>query len=290
MLNENEFYAEAFSRNNGLLTPEQQAQLRNMTIAIPGLGGVGALYASTFARLGFGKFHIADLDTYEVVNINRQQSATMDTVGTSKVEAVEKMIHSINPYAKVTTFPQGIHTENIDSFLSGVDVVVDALDFFAIETRRMLFLSARKQAVFAVSAGPVGFGSSMLVFNPHGMSFDEYFDICDEQTKEMQLLRFGLGLTPTLLQRRYFKPEGVDWKEKKAPSLVTGTLLCANLVSTEVLKILFHQKVYPVPHSLHFDPYLRTLKKVYIPFGNRNPWQKLKLFVALQILKSKGRI
>jgi len=130
----------------------------------------------------------------------------------------------------------------------------------------------------------------MLVFDPQGMSFDDYFDIHDAQDQTTKLLHFGLGLTPTLLQRHYFKPEGVNWKEKKAPSLVTGTLLCANLISTEVLKIIFREKVYPVPYSLHFDPYVRTLKKVYIPFGNRNIWQRIKLFIVSRILKSKGRV
>ena len=71
------------------------------------------------------------------------------------------------------------------------------------------------------------------------MSFDSYMDINDKMDKTQKLLRFGLGITPTLLQRSYFNPDAVNWKEEKAPSLVIGTLLAANLVATEACKILF---------------------------------------------------
>lgn len=290
MLDENDFYAEAFSRNRGLLSLKQQERLRHTTVVIPGLGGVGAIYATTFARLGVGHFRIADMDSYEVVNMNRQDAATMETVGVPKVEAVKNRILSINPYATVEVFPEGLQEGNSDAFFRGADIVLDAVDFFCIDVRRRIYRGARKENIFVISAGPIGFGSSVLVFDPQGMSFEDYFDIHDGQTEEEMLLRFGLGVTPTLLQRRYFKPESVNWKEKKTPSLVTGTLLCANLVSTEALKILFRGRVRAVPHSLHFDPFLRTLKKVYIPFGNRNPMQRLKLFLVKRVLRSQGRL
>ncbi|MFZ2187462.1 MAG: ThiF family adenylyltransferase [Candidatus Moraniibacteriota bacterium] len=284
------FYQEAFSRNKGLLTDEQQEKLRESTVAIAGLGGAGGIYATTFARLGFGNFHIADLDVFEVGNMNRQAGSTIETAGKPKTEVIKNMILAINPYAKVTAFPKGIHDENIAEFLDNTDIVLDGIDFFSIATRRMLFRESQKRGLFALTAGPVGFGSSMLVFNPQGMRFDEYFDLEDSQTKEEMLVRFGLGLTPTLLQRSYFNPDAVNWKERKAPSLVTGTLLCANLVSCEALKIIFGEKVRSAPASLHFDPYLKKLKRVWVPFGNKNPIQRLKRIIMTSVLKSRGRL
>ena len=53
-------YQEAFSRNEGLISKEEQEVLRNSRIAIPGLGGVGGVHLMTLARVGIGKFHIAD--------------------------------------------------------------------------------------------------------------------------------------------------------------------------------------------------------------------------------------
>ena len=67
-----EYMAEAFSRNIGLLTQAEQDKLANATVAIPGMGGVGGVHLITMTRTGVGNFHIADFDTYEPANINRQ--------------------------------------------------------------------------------------------------------------------------------------------------------------------------------------------------------------------------
>lgn len=288
MDDQSDYYKEAFSRNIGLLTVEEQKKLSQSTVAIAGLGGAGGIYATTFARLGFGKFHIADLDVFETVNINRQQAATVDVFGQPKVDVVGKLVNSINPEAKVSLFSNGIQPDNIDEFLKGVDVILDGIDFFTMDARRMLYKKAKEHNIFVLCAGPIGFGSSMLVFDPKGMSFDEYFDIHDGMTDNQMFIRFGLGLTPSLMQTGYFKPDAVKWKDRKAPSLVTGTLLCANLVSTEAAKIIFGQKVHPAPQSIHFDPYLRKLKKVWMPFGNKNPIQRIKRIIIMMVLKSRG--
>jgi sulfur-carrier protein adenylyltransferase/sulfurtransferase len=290
MTTQSDYYREAFSRNIGLLTQSEQSRLCTSRVAIAGLGGAGGLYATTFARLGFGNFHIADLDVFEIVNMNRQQAASVDVLGQPKVNVVKRLINSINPGAKVSVFENGINAENIEDFLKEVDVVLDGVDFFNIEARRLLFSRARAKNIFAITAGPIGFGSSMIIFDPKGMSFDDYFDMNDSLTENEKLVRFGLGLTPTLMQRKYFKPEAVKWKEKKAPSLVTGTLLCANLVSTEALRIVFGEEVRSAPLSVHFDPYLRKYKKVWIPFGNKNPIQRLKRNIMTMLLKSRGSL
>ena len=290
MDNTTNYYKEAFSRNIGILSETQQEKLHASTVAIAGLGGAGGVYATTFARLGFGKFHISDLDVFETVNMNRQQAASVDVLGQPKVEVVKKLVLSINPGAEVTTFPEGINPENIDEFLQGVDIVLDGIDFFNITARRLLFRKAREHGLYVLTAGPVGYGSSMLVFDPQGMSFDSYFDMRDGLSEDEQLIRFGLGLTPTLMQRTYFNPDAVKWNTRKAPSLVTGTLLCANLVSTEALKILFGEKVHPAPASIHFDPRLRKMKKSFVPFGNKNPIQQVKRVVMTAVLKSRGSL
>ncbi|MCE1228355.1 MAG: ThiF family adenylyltransferase, partial [Firmicutes bacterium] len=61
-------YDRAFSRNLGLVSPEEQQRLRQCRVAIAGMGGVGGVEALTFARLGVGKFTIADADAFDVVN------------------------------------------------------------------------------------------------------------------------------------------------------------------------------------------------------------------------------
>jgi len=85
-------YEQAFSRNIGWVTPQEQAVLRGKRVAIGGAGGVGAVHALTLARLGVGAFHIADFDHYDIPNFNRQVAAFLSTVGQPKVEVVERML------------------------------------------------------------------------------------------------------------------------------------------------------------------------------------------------------
>ena len=68
-----EYTAEAFSRNIGLLTQADQDKLANATVAIPGMGGVGGVHLITMTRTGVGKFHLADFDVFEPANVNRQR-------------------------------------------------------------------------------------------------------------------------------------------------------------------------------------------------------------------------
>ncbi len=80
-----EYMAKAFSRNIGLLTQAEQDKLANAKVAIPGMGGVGGVHLITMTRTGVGNFHIADFDTYEPANINRQFGARVPDFGRSRV-------------------------------------------------------------------------------------------------------------------------------------------------------------------------------------------------------------
>ncbi len=283
------FYNEAFDRNIGILTKNQQKLIKNAKVAIVGLGGVGGIHATTLARTGFTKFHIADFDTFSLANFNRQVGATVETIDKAKTTTVKDLILAINPFAEVTTFKEGITKENIDVFLDGVSVVVDGIDFFSIEVRRLVFQRSQEMGIYVVSAGPIAFGGTVLVFSPKGQTFDSYMNIQEKDSEEEKTLKFGLGVTPSLLQVSYFRPTSISWKGKTArtPSLCLGTLLAASLAITEVVKIVTNDmsRIKCVPHSLHFDPYLRKMRRVWMPFGNKNPIQRIKLYIARILIK-----
>jgi molybdopterin/thiamine biosynthesis adenylyltransferase len=258
----NDTYAEAFSRNIGILTLEEQEILKNTTVAIAGLGGVGGIHATTLARLGVGGFHLADFDEFAIVNINRQAGAYVSTKGKRKVEVIAAMLRDINPDVRVSMFPKGIVDESIDDFLRGVNVVIDGIDFFGVAPRRLLARKTREAGLPLFLAAPVAFGGSMIIFDPKGMIYDEYFDFRDGLPEEDLVMRFGLGITPSLLQRSYFKMTSLKFKEHYAPSLASGTLLAANLASSAIAKfVLGRGKIRYAPHSVHVDPYIEVYTK-----------------------------
>ena len=124
-------YHAAFARNLGWVTQAEQNSLRGKRVAIAGMGGVGGVHLLTLARLGIGAFHIADFDTFDIANFNRQAGAMVSTLGQPKVAVLAQMARDINPELDIKQFPDGIHDSNLAEFFAGVDLYVDGLDFFA---------------------------------------------------------------------------------------------------------------------------------------------------------------
>ncbi len=284
-------YKEAFSRNIGWVTEQEQESLRNMKVACGGLGGVGGDHMTVLARLGIGKFHISDLDEYDVANFNRQAGASMKTLGQPKAEVMENMLNDINPEAEVTNFKQGITHENVDAFLDGVDIYVDSLDIFAVDIRRKVFQKCYEKGIPAITAAPMGMGTSMLVFMPGKMSFEEYFCL-EGLSFEDQIISFVAGVSPALLQRQYLvSTETVNFtkEESKVPSTCMGISLAAGVLCTNVLKILLNRgEVICAPRGMHFDAYRNKLKKTWRPWGNRNPRQLFMRWYIKRLLGSKS--
>ncbi|MGE3806994.1 MAG: ThiF family adenylyltransferase [Gemmataceae bacterium] len=270
-------YEEAFCRHRGLLSERAQARLRRSRIAVAGLGGVGGIHVATLARLGIGAFHLADRDRFEVANFNRQHGATLDTVGQSKAVVLARAARAINPSLDLRVFNEGVDASNVDEFLEGADVYVDGIDFFAIETRRLLFREARRRGIWAVTAGPLGFSTAWLVFSPTGLSFDDYFDLHDGQTRLQQLVAFAVGLAPRATHLRYLDLMHVDLRSGRGPSAGLACQLCAGVIAAEIVKILLgHDGVRAAPCYFQFDAYRHVFRQGRLRGGNRHPWQRFK--------------
>jgi molybdopterin/thiamine biosynthesis adenylyltransferase len=274
-------YSDAFSRNLGWVTEAEQASLRKKRIAIAGLGGVGGAHLLTLARLGIGRFSIADLDVFEVANFNRQAGASTATVGRSKVEVLATMALEINPELDLRCFPAGVDAANIDRFLDGADCYVDGLDFFAFEARETAFAACARLGIPAVTAAPIGMGVALLNFLPGQMTFEQYFRVHGRSEAE-KAVRFLVGLTPAMLHREYLvDPSRVRLADRRGPSTAMACQLCAGVAATEVLKILLGRgQVRPAPWGLQFDAYTNRMKRTWRPGGNANPLQRLMIRLA----------
>ena len=279
-MDSNSYFKEAFSRNIGILSQDEQIRLRKACVAIPGLGGVGGAHLVALTRAGIGKFHVADYDTFEVANINRQFGAKSSTFGRKKLDVMVEEALDINPNISIESFPQGITEENLNEFLDGVDVVVDGLDFFALETRRMMFKEARKKGVHVVTAGPMGFGCAMLVFDPvKSPDFDEYFAIRPGMDKTEKIVSFAMGLAPRGLHVGYIDMDQVDLRTGKGPSFSAACFICAGMATVEAVRIILKRPgLNPVPHYVQFDPYRMKFVAGRLLWGNRGPLQRLKMW------------
>jgi len=274
-------YNTAFARNIGWVTPAEQQILRRQCVAIAGMGGVGGSHLLTLARLGISRFHLADFDSFELANFNRQAGAKMSTVGHAKLEVLAQQAKDINPEIELRLFPDGVSAENLPAFLEGVDAYVDGLDFFVLQTRRAVFAACNAAGIPAVTAAPLGMGTALLNFVPGRMSFEEYFCLEGHDEPE-QLLRFLVGLSPAMLQGKYLmEPSAVDLINHRGPSTAMACELCAGIAATQVLKLLLRRgDVIAAPRGLQFDAYRNKLVTTWRPGGNRHPLQRLILTIA----------
>jgi molybdopterin/thiamine biosynthesis adenylyltransferase len=277
-------YDQAFSRNIGWVTPAEQAQLKGKRVAIAGVGGVGGVYLLTLARLGITQFHIADFDSFDIANLNRQAAAFMSTMGLPKADVAARMAKDINPEMQVKVFGQGVDASNMAEFLEGVDIYVDGLDFFAFAARQQIFAMCAARGIPATTVAPLGMGAACLNFLPGGMTFEEYFGWGDRPELE-KALRFLVGLAPAGLHRRYLVwPEAVNLQERRGPSTIMACQLCAGVAGTQALKILLGRgEVIAAPRGFQYDAYRDKLVHTWRPGGHRNPLTQLALAVGKRI-------
>lgn len=146
---------ERYLRNMGTIGIAGQIRLLRAKVAVVGAGGLGGLVIELLARQGVGHLVIIDGDCFACHNLNRQILATERTLGMNKAMAAVSRVAEINPEVQVTAIPQMLDSTNASKLLSGVDVIVDALD--TISSRRMLLLTAQKLQIPLVHAAIAGF-------------------------------------------------------------------------------------------------------------------------------------
>src|SRR6266571_3608766 len=118
-----------FSRTELLIGSEGLAKLKASSVAVFGLGGVGAFAAEALCRARIGRMTIVDFDDICLTNVNRQLHAMDGTVGRGKSEVMADRMRLINPDAEIVPYKDFYSAENSEFLLSqGYDYVVDAID------------------------------------------------------------------------------------------------------------------------------------------------------------------
>ncbi len=133
--------------------------LRRAHVLIVGLGGVGAYAAEMIARAGVGRLTLADADTVNVTNINRQLVALRSTVGRPKGEVLAERLRDIDPGIELTVVGRYIKDEETYALLDAAhyDYVVDAID--TLSPKLALIAAALERGYPLVSS--MGAGAKM---------------------------------------------------------------------------------------------------------------------------------
>nr|XP_023026947.1 ubiquitin-like modifier-activating enzyme 5 [Leptinotarsa decemlineata] len=95
---------------------ENYERIRNFTVAIVGVGGVGSVTAEMLTRCGIGRLILFDYDKVELANMNRLFFQPHQS-GLSKVEAAAETLRNINPDVDIQMYNYNITTvENFENF------------------------------------------------------------------------------------------------------------------------------------------------------------------------------
>jgi len=279
-------YDEAFARNIGLMTIEQQERLRTARVAFAGCGGGGGGYIAALARAGVGRFSLADPDEFNWVNHNRQYGASAGTIGRNKAAVMGEIVAGINPDADVRVLPAAIDESTVGEFLEGVDVVLDGIDFFAPAARRLVYREARSRGIPVVVGAPLGWSAAWPIWMPEGPSLEEFCGFTAEMATDEVLIRNIVATAPGGTHLAYMRPTSVDFSNHEAPSLGPVVAMLHGIVASEVLNLLTGVRpVKAVPHYFQFDVRTHRFHRGYLRWGNANPIQRIKIWYVRRLLE-----
>ncbi|AKM19873.1 hypothetical protein GT94_08540 [Geobacillus stearothermophilus] len=127
-----------FSRNELAIGKEGLERLKNATVAVLGVGGVGSFAVEALARSGVGRLVLVDRDNVDITNINRQIHALLSTIGRPKVELMKERIADINPECEVIALQMFYTEETYEQFFAyDLDFVIDASDTIVYKVHLM---------------------------------------------------------------------------------------------------------------------------------------------------------
>jgi len=140
-----------------------QQRLLDSSVLIIGVGGLGSPVALYLAACGVGEIVIADDDSVELANLQRQIIHSSNNIGYLKVDSAAVMLESINPEIKISVIAERLNGEKLKHRVQQADVVVDATDNLAsrFEINQQCFLTRTP----LVSASAIRWEGQLTVFD-----------------------------------------------------------------------------------------------------------------------------
>ena len=143
---------------------EGQERLLDANILIIGMGGLGAPAGIYLAAAGVGHLTLADFDTVDLSNLQRQIVHFTDDIGRPKVESARDTLHQLNPEIEITTLNKQLSEEEMGEEIAKADLVLDCSDNFT--TRFAVNRHCVKQKRPLVSGAAIRMEGQISVYRP----------------------------------------------------------------------------------------------------------------------------
>lgn len=141
-----------------------QLKLKASRVLIVGLGGLGSPVALYLAAAGIGELHLADFDTVDLTNLQRQVLHDSNTLGASKVDSAIARLAAINPQITLVPHRAALDEDSLASAVAAVDLVLDCSDNFT--TREAVNAACVAAGKPLVSGAAIRLEGQLAVFDP----------------------------------------------------------------------------------------------------------------------------
>ncbi len=141
-----------------------QLRLKDSRALIVGLGGLGSPVALYLAAAGVGTLHLADFDTVDLTNLQRQIIHDGASVGLPKVDSALARLRAINPDITLVAHRQALDEDSLAEAVAAVDLVLDCCDNFV--TREAVNAACVKAGKPLVSGAAIRLEGQLSVFDP----------------------------------------------------------------------------------------------------------------------------
>ncbi|NOQ97106.1 MAG: molybdopterin-synthase adenylyltransferase MoeB [Calditrichae bacterium] len=126
---------EIFRYSRQIVLPEigitGQEKLKESSVLIIGVGGLGSVQALYLAGAGVGRIGLIDDDVIDISNLHRQVIYSESDAGVSKVSAVEKRLRDLNPFVQTDVYNELLTAKNAEKIVKEYDIIIDGSDNFS---------------------------------------------------------------------------------------------------------------------------------------------------------------
>ena len=182
--------------------------LKNITVGIAGLGGLGSNIIMMLARIGVEKFVIADKDIVEMTNLNRQNYYVRH-IGQRKTDATEELLHELSPHISIEKHFITLNKNNLGDIFRDCDIVCEAFDSANEKAMLITTIMSEHPDITVISgSGMAGYGSSndMRVEHP--------------------------------LEKLYICGDGIDLEDKGSIIMAPRVNICAGMIANTVVALV----------------------------------------------------
>jgi len=156
---------ERYSRQLPIIGEKGQKKLKDAKVLIAGVGGLGSVVSIYLTAAGVGRLVLVDNDIVKLPDLNRQILYTQKDIGRKKVLVAKERLQMLNSDVEIVAVDARITTENINSLVENVDIVVDCLDNW--HTRMTLDKAIRDEKKILVHGGIEGLYGQVTVIVPY---------------------------------------------------------------------------------------------------------------------------